>query len=111
MGRDRRGTENELIGTSVPLADKRVFCPSHLFDTLFPMAGPGTGILSFGLVAIPVRLYSAIKDQGVHFHYLHNKCGSRIQNQVFCPKCNQIVERSDLIRGYEFAKNEYIKFT
>src|SRR5215208_6331900 len=75
------------------------------------MAGPGTGTLSFGLVAIPVRLYSAIKDQRVHFNYLHDKCGSRIQNQTFCPTCKQVVERGDLVRGYEFAKNEYIRFT
>src|SRR5215208_7592300 len=60
------------------------------------MAGPGTGILSFGLVAIPIGLQSAIKDQSVHFHYLHAKCGSRIQNQVFCATCNRVIQRSDL---------------
>jgi DNA end-binding protein Ku len=75
------------------------------------MAGPGTGVLSFGLVAIPVRIFSAIKDQGIHFNYLHAKCGSRIRNRVFCPTCNQVVERDDLVRGYEVAKNECIKFT
>ena len=75
------------------------------------MAAPGTAVLSFGLVAIPVRILSAIKDQGVHFNWLHAKCGSRIRNQIFCPVCKETVERDQLIRGYEISDNQYIKFT
>jgi len=69
------------------------------------MAAPGTAVLSFGLVAIPVRILSAIKDQGVHFNWLHAKCGSRIRNQIFCPVCKETVERDQLIRGYEISDN------
>ena len=75
------------------------------------MAAPGTAVLSFGLVAIPVRILSAIKGQGVHFNWLHAKCGSRIRNQTFCPVCKETVERDQLIRGYEISDNQYIKFT
>jgi Ku70/Ku80 beta-barrel domain len=75
------------------------------------MAAPGTAVLSFGLVAIPLRILSAIKDQGVHFNWLHAKCGSRIRNQTFCPVCKKTVERDELVRGYEISDNHYIKFT
>jgi DNA end-binding protein Ku len=70
-----------------------------------------TGLLSFGLVSIPVELQPAIKNQNVSFHWLHAKCGSRIQYRYFCPICNVPVEREDLVRGYEFAKDQYVRFT
>ena len=69
------------------------------------------GLLSFGLVSIPVQLYTATKDQHIAFHLLHAKCGSRIQNRYHCPICKVTVEREDRVRGYEFAKNEYVQFT
>jgi non-homologous end joining protein Ku len=52
-----------------------------------------SGILSFGLVAIPVKLYPAIKDQTVRFHLLLAKCGSRVRNRFWCPVCNEVVDR------------------
>ena len=70
-----------------------------------------SGILSFGLVAIPVKLYPAIKDQTVRFHLLHNKCGSRVRNQFWCPVCNEAVERDGLVRGFEYTKGKYIQLT
>ena len=75
------------------------------------MAAPGTGILSFGLVAIPVRLHSATKDQRISFHLLHKKCGSRVHNQYHCPVCNVVVDREELVRGFEVSKGEYVQFT
>src|SRR5436309_13550579 len=70
-----------------------------------------SGVLSFGLVAIPVNLYPAIKDQSVRFHLLHNKCGSRVRNQFWCPVCNETVERDGLVRGFEYTKGKYIQLT
>jgi DNA end-binding protein Ku len=70
-----------------------------------------TGILSFGLVAIPVKLYPAIKDQTIRFHLLHDKCGSRVRNRFWCPVCNEGVERDGLIRGFEDTKGKYIQLT
>ena len=70
-----------------------------------------TGLLSFGLVSIPVQLHTATKDQHIALNLLHAKCGSRIQNRYYCPVCNVTVEREDRVRGYEFAKDEYVQFT
>ena len=68
-----------------------------------------TGLLSFGLVSIPVELQPAIQNQNISFHWLHDRCGSRIQNRYYCPVCNVVVERDDRVRGYEFAKGEYVQ--
>src|ERR1043165_6787031 len=70
-----------------------------------------TAVLSFGLVSIPVEIFPAIKDQGVHFHWLHTKCGSRIRNQMLCPGCNEVAEWADLVRGFEVSKGQYVRFT
>src|SRR5262245_42407387 len=70
-----------------------------------------TGLLSFGLVSIPVQLFTATKDQHISFHLLHTKCRSRIQNCYHCPVCNVTVERDDRVRGYEFAKDQYVQLS
>jgi DNA end-binding protein Ku len=69
----------------------------------------GSGTISFGLVSIPVKMYTAAFSMGVSFNQLHAKCGSRIRQQTFCPVCNETVERSALVRGYEFAKDKYVR--
>jgi DNA end-binding protein Ku len=69
----------------------------------------GSGTISFGLVSIPVRLYTAASSANVSFNQLHGVCGSRIRQQTFCPKCNRTVERAELVRGYEFAKDQYVQ--
>lgn len=67
--------------------------------------------LSFGLVSIPVRLYSATESAGaVHFNMLHN-CGSRLKQQYLCLKENVVVERADIVKGYEFDRDRYVTFT
>src|ERR1700722_1250005 len=79
------------------------------------MASPrsiGNATVSFGLVSIPVKLYSATQSTaGISFNLLHGKCGSRIKQQYFCPTDNEVVERSELVKGYEFAKDRYVTFT
>jgi DNA end-binding protein Ku len=75
------------------------------------MPPPGTGILSFGLVAIPVRIHTATKSENVSFHLLHKQCGSRIRNQYNCPVCSAVVERDDLVRGFQQAKDQYVPIT
>jgi DNA end-binding protein Ku len=69
----------------------------------------GSGTISFGLVSIPVRLYTAASSANVAFNQLHAPCGSRIKQQTFCPACNRTVERAELTRGYEFAKEQYVR--
>src|SRR5580765_8079691 len=69
----------------------------------------GSGTISFGLVSINVRLYTAASSGNVAFNQLHAVCGSRIKQQTFCPKCNKTIDRSELTRGYEFAKDQYVR--
>ncbi len=69
----------------------------------------GSGTISFGLVAIPIKLYAATASSSVSFNLLHAKCGSRIRQQQFCPQCNTVVDRSELVRAYEFSKDQYVR--
>lgn len=66
--------------------------------------------LSFGLVSIPVKLYSATEAaDGIRFNFLHT-CGSRVKQQYVCIKEDKPVERSELVKGYEFEKDRYVMF-
>jgi DNA end-binding protein Ku len=68
--------------------------------------------LSFGLVSIPVKLFSATSPTaGVSFNLLHKTCGSRLKQQYLCIKEGVAVERADMVKGYEFAKDQYAIFT
>ena len=73
----------------------------------------GTATISFGLVTIPVKLFSATSPTGaISFNLLHKKCGSRVKQQYICPVDNgELVERDDMVKGYEFAKDRYVLFT
>ena len=68
--------------------------------------------ISFGLVSIPTKLYTAASSESISFHLLHKKCGGRMKQQYICPTDNnEVVERSDMLRGYEYAKDQYVLFT
>ena len=68
--------------------------------------------LSFGLVSIPVKVYPATQtSSGVSFNFLHKSDGSRVRQQYVCIKEDVPVERSDLVKGYEFAKGQYVMFS
>jgi DNA end-binding protein Ku len=67
--------------------------------------------ISFGLVSIPVKVYTAASSQSVSFNMLHEKCGGRIKQQLYCPKDDEVIERSDTVKGFEYAKNQYVIFT
>ena len=71
----------------------------------------GNGNISFGLVSIPVRLFPATRSKAVSFNLLHAKDNSRIQQKIFCPVDNAIIDRNELVRGYEVAKGRYVTFT
>ena len=76
-----------------------------------PPRSIGSGAISFGLVSIPVKLYVATSSQAPSFHLLHEKCGNRIRQQRVCPVDNEVVERDQLVKGYEFAKDQYVRVT
>ena len=71
----------------------------------------GSGTISLGLVSIPVRLYPAAVPRRVSFHMLHARCGSRIRTQWFCPVCERVVGRDELVRGFETAKGRFVRMT
>src|SRR5207245_2416625 len=93
----------ERVLSFKPSAERREKEPS------MPPHSLGSGTISFGLVSIPVRLYTAASSGNVAFNQLHGVCGSRIRQQTFCPTCNKTVERAELVRGYEFAKDQYVR--
>jgi DNA end-binding protein Ku len=71
-----------------------------------------TATVSFGLVSIPIKLYaSAESSQKISFNWLHKDCGSRLKQQYTCPKDDVKVERSDMVKGYEFTKGQYVLFS
>ena len=67
--------------------------------------------ITFGLVNIPVRFYTATKSEDIHFNLLHEKCGTRVNRKWWCPRCEEMIESSDMIRGYPVSKNAYVTFT
>jgi DNA end-binding protein Ku len=77
-----------------------------------PARSIGTGTLSFGMVSIPIRTYAAGESSAaVSFNLLHGKCKSRLKQQYVCPKDNEIVPRDQMVKGYEFQKEQYVTFT
>ncbi len=71
-----------------------------------------SGTVSFGLVAIPVKLYSTGESAGtIRFNMIHEACGTRVKYRYYCPTDDEFVERDELVKGYEFAKGQYVLFT
>jgi DNA end-binding protein Ku len=66
------------------------------------------GYITFGLITIPVRLFTAARTERVGFNQIHGVCGNRIKQQTFCPHCDRVVERSELVKGYEVEKNRFV---
>jgi DNA end-binding protein Ku len=66
------------------------------------------GSLSFGLLTIPIRMYPAARRQRTYLHQLHNKCHTRLKQPLFCPTCNRIVNRDEVVKGYEFEEGQYV---
>ena len=76
-----------------------------------PARAIGTGTISFGLVAIPIKLYSTVDTTAtIRFNYL-SKDGSRLKQQYIRAADGQVVDREDRIQGYEFTKGQYVTFT
>jgi DNA end-binding protein Ku len=66
------------------------------------------GYISFGLVSVPVRLYAAARAEHVSFNQIHEPCGSRIKQQTVCPVCDRVVERNELVKGYQVDRDAYV---
>jgi len=82
-----------------------------IYDVGMAARAISSGTISFGLVAIPVKLYTAASSESVSFNMLHAKCGSRLKQQYLCPVDSEVVDRNDTVKGYEYAKDQYVRFT
>src|SRR5918992_1060876 len=69
------------------------------------------GAITFGLISIPVRLYSAVESKSLKFHLLHAEDQGRVRYKRVCSKCGKEVSWDDLVRGYEYSKDHYVIFT
>ena len=68
--------------------------------------------VSFGLVSVPVKLYSAAESAArISFNWVHKDCGSRLKQQYVCKQDGDVVEREDMVKGYEFSKGQFVLFT
>lgn len=78
-----------------------------------PARSIGTATISFGLVSVPVQIFSSAESKGapVSFNLLHKKCSTRLKQQYICPKDNEVVPRDEMVKGYEFSKDQYVVFS
>ncbi|MBV9340400.1 MAG: Ku protein [Acidobacteria bacterium] len=67
-----------------------------------------SGYLTFGLISMPVRLFSGARSSGISFNMLHRDDLTRVKQQLYCPTDNRVIERSEVVKGYEYRKNEYV---
>lgn len=70
-----------------------------------------SGIITFGMVSIPVKLYSATDNKDISFNQLHRDCKGRIKEQRFCPTCDRKIEYEEIEKGYEYSKGQYVVLT
>jgi DNA end-binding protein Ku len=66
------------------------------------------GYLTFGLISVPIRLFAAARREHIGFHMIHAACGTRVKQQLYCPHDERVVERSEIVKGYEESKDTFI---
>jgi DNA end-binding protein Ku len=67
-----------------------------------------SGYLTFGLISMPVRLFSGARSSSISFHMLHRDDLSRVKQQLYCPVDNRVIGRDEVVKGYEYRKDEYV---
>jgi DNA end-binding protein Ku len=69
------------------------------------------GFVTFGLVSVPIRLYAAARETHVSFNQIHAECGSKTKQQLICPSCDRVVERSEIAKGYPIERDRFVIVT
>ncbi|WP_026443490.1 Ku protein [Pseudacidobacterium ailaaui] len=69
------------------------------------------GYISFGLISVPIHLFVAAREEHVSFNQVHAVCGTKVKQQLFCPTCERVVERSEIAKGYPIDKGTYVQVT
>jgi DNA end-binding protein Ku len=85
----------------------------QLEERRFPMAVRPlrSAMITFGLVSIPVRFYTATHQEDISFNLLHEPCGTRVNRKYWCQHHDQMIESDEIIKGYQIAKGKYVTFT
>jgi DNA end-binding protein Ku len=76
-----------------------------------PARATSSGTISFGLVSIPVKVYPATRSKSIRFNWLHGKDRSRVKQQYVSAATGEKVERDELVKGYEYARDQYVVMT
>lgn len=76
-----------------------------------PARAVASGVISFGLVSIPVKLYTAASSEQVRFNMLDSRHGVRIKQQYYSPVDNKVLEKEEIIKGFEYARDQFVTFT
>lgn len=98
---------SRAAGPKIPRDGFRTLC----YTRTLMARSIATATISFGLVAIPVKLFSTSESGArIQFNSLHEACGTRIRQQLYCPTDEVTVTRDELVKGYEFAKDQYVTF-
>jgi DNA end-binding protein Ku len=66
------------------------------------------GMISFGLVSFPIRLFAAARTKRTYLNQIHRECHTRLKQPLFCPHCQRMVDRSEVIKGYEYETGQYV---
>ena len=74
------------------------------------VAASWKGFLTFGMISIPIELSPAARSERISFNQLHSVCHSRLKQPLYCPTCEKFVERSEIEKGYEYEKDQYLLF-
>jgi DNA end-binding protein Ku len=69
------------------------------------------GSLTFGLLSVPIRLYTAARSERMNLHQLHKVCNTRLKQPLYCPRCDRQAERSEVVKGYEYEPGQYVLVT
>jgi DNA end-binding protein Ku len=75
------------------------------------MAATWKGFLTFGMISIPIQLTPAARSERISFNQLHSVCHTRIKQPTYCPTCEKFVDRSEIEKGYEYEKDQYLLFS
>src|SRR5947209_3348202 len=66
------------------------------------------GSIVLSLISFPVKLYAAARSERTYLHQIHKVCNTRVRQPLFCPTCDRIVDRKEIVKGYEFEKGQYV---
>jgi DNA end-binding protein Ku len=80
----------------------------HTLRGVFVPSSVWKGSIVLSLISIPVQLFAAARSERTYLHQIHKDCNSRVKQPLFCPTCNRFVDRTEIIKGFEFDEGQYV---